>query len=121
MESRLNISRGREEVEAGNKARENALQNLFPKIPSPPLPLTLPLEEYAGTYNQPAYHEMVIEVKEGRLYVNRSNAAWKLEFEFEHVSGEFFLARSNSLTVPGNVNQVLFLNEITLTALCRYD
>ena len=35
------------------------------------------------------------------MYADRSNTAWKIFFNLEHVSGEYFVARVNSLTAPG--------------------
>lgn len=41
-------------------------------------------------------------MKDNKLCAKRVNATWKLGFEFEHVSGEFFIARISSLVVPDN-------------------
>jgi len=40
-------------------------------------------------------------VRNGALYADRSNAAWKVKFEFEHISGEYFITRFDSLAAPG--------------------
>jgi Domain of unknown function (DUF3471) len=82
---------------------------LYPSIPSPIVPLTLPLHSYAGTYQHPAYGKLTIcidlsgplsstqpsaKATTYRLFADRSQKSWPEQITFEHVSGEFFVARS---------------------------
>jgi hypothetical protein len=79
----------------------NASKALFPQIPDPPLPPSLPLESYAGTYFHPGYRNMTIIIKDGKLHCDRDDASWKVVFDFQHVSGDHFLAYADSATAPG--------------------
>jgi len=74
----------------------NASRILYPSLPDPPLPLSLPLSAYIGTYTHPAYQNITIEERDGSLFANRNEAVWKTTFKFEHVSGEFFLCYADS-------------------------
>lgn len=82
---------------------------LYPSIPSPIVPLTLPLRSYAGTYQHPAYKNLTIyldplpsnkpstKASTHRLRADRSQTILHEQLTFEHVSGEFFVARSKHL------------------------
>jgi hypothetical protein len=87
---------------------DNAKSILFPNIPSTPLPLSLPLESYTGTYSHPAYKNMTITLppsssSPSRLHIDRKDVTWKTFMDLEHVSGEHFLAWTDSLTAPKGI------------------
>ncbi|TAQ87178.1 hypothetical protein B7494_g4491 [Chlorociboria aeruginascens] len=82
---------------------KNALQIFYPNIPNPPLPHTVPLSHYEGTYFHPAYHSLTLALKDGRLHIDRDDATWKIVCDLEHVSGEYFMAYIDSSTAPGSV------------------
>ncbi|KAK8069331.1 hypothetical protein PG994_005947 [Apiospora phragmitis] len=78
-----------------------AVDRLYPERTEQPLPPTLPLQKYAGTYYHPAYQNLTVEVDEGtssgsrqsskpQLKASRANAVWEVSYEFEHVSGEYW-------------------------------
>ncbi|SPO03651.1 uncharacterized protein DNG_06334 [Cephalotrichum gorgonifer] len=87
------------------KGREKA----FPSIPDPPLPHSLPLQDYAGTYFHPAYRSLTfavalpesdIPVAEGTasvLHAVKDQSEWDIVFDLEHVSGEHFICYLNTL------------------------
>jgi hypothetical protein len=84
---------------------KNAKSILFPNIPSPTLPLSLPLESYTGTYSHPAYQNMTITLPpsspgHSQLHIDRKDATWKMFIDLEHVSGDHFIAWTDSLTAP---------------------
>lgn len=71
-----------------------ARERLYPSIPSPARPLSLPLEDYAGTYTHPAHPDLIISVTsdpEPRLHVDVTGA-FRVKMSLTHVSADFFLA-----------------------------
>lgn len=72
---------------------ETALERFYPCIPFPPLPTTIPVPNFAGSYWHPAYRRMTIfwDEKQEKLFADRrdsTNACW---LTFTHVSGNYFL------------------------------
>ncbi|KAJ5219013.1 uncharacterized protein N7498_001112 [Penicillium cinerascens] len=65
---------------------------LYPSLPDPPLPLSLPMEKYAGTYTHKASCSVSLTVWEGRLTADSSGPN-PLCLELIHVSGEFFIGK----------------------------
>ena len=114
LEDRLDTS-GRwdnilRELQGKYKGRRGAL---FPDIPSPPISLTRPLEDYQGTYFHPAYKNITLRVASPSKHLPVAEetdvvlrAVWEKEWpvviELEHVSGEHFVAWIN-LVVPGPI------------------
>jgi hypothetical protein len=101
----LTFGRSQESVDKGNHFLKNAKSLLFPNIPAPALPLSLPLESYTGTYSHPAYRNMTITLPSSssgpsRLHIDRKDVTWKIFMDLEHVSGEHFLAWTDSLMAP---------------------
>ncbi|MCJ1331699.1 hypothetical protein MMC10_008391 [Thelotrema lepadinum] len=81
----------------------NARIQLYPDIPQPTLPHSLPLGSYAGTYENPGYQTISLEVKKpsSRLPVADSrkpvlhgelDRLFAIVVDLEHVSGEYFVA-----------------------------
>lgn len=81
---------------------QNARSALYPSIPDPPLPTTLPLSEYAGTYHHPAYQTMVfyletprplVPVAKRTSHVLHANIhrVLSIMLDLEHVSGDHFV------------------------------
>lgn len=78
---------------------KNARQRFYPSLPSPPLPPSVPLAAYAGTYRHPGYQTLVITLEDAdsgaagsTLRAERADTTWPEHIRFEHVSAEFFLA-----------------------------
>jgi hypothetical protein len=84
-----------------NEKYQNASKRFYPSVPEPPVPATLPLQNYTGTYNNPGYHNITLSLKDDHLYFDRNDHAWKVSFDLTHVSGDHFLAYMDSLTAPG--------------------
>jgi hypothetical protein len=92
-----------------NESYNNATAYYYPNVPDPPLPLSLPLVNYTGTYFHPAYHNLTITISPspsqsstpGKLYVLRSNASWKVASVLEQISGEYFMLYLDSTQAPG--------------------
>ncbi|EON97129.1 putative penicillin-binding protein [Phaeoacremonium minimum UCRPA7] len=85
---------------------------LYPGVPSPPIPPSLPLGEYAGTYSHPAYREITLELREPRAGLPLAKHTKEVlhtdirrlvnvTVDLEHVSGEFFAAWTDlEVTAP---------------------
>ncbi|KAH7021025.1 beta-lactamase/transpeptidase-like protein [Microdochium trichocladiopsis] len=103
------------------KARDTAMNDYFPRRAQPPLRTPLPLDAYTGTYHHPAYQNLVI-IKNGsraerglmptsdaaarrELYAAHHDRVWKMDFEFEHVSGEHWLVFIEFAHSPNRLNQ----------------
>ncbi|KAH8890346.1 beta-lactamase/transpeptidase-like protein [Thozetella sp. PMI_491] len=80
----------------------NTRSFLYPTIPDPPLPSTLPLSAYAGSYHNPGYRTIELTlvqardglpVAEGTKEVLHADIRRLLDFtlDLEHISGEFFI------------------------------
>lgn len=52
--------------------RESKETEFYPDLPTPRLPLTLPLSKYTGTYFHPAYQNITIFLKDGALLAHRT-------------------------------------------------
>ncbi|KAM3557135.1 hypothetical protein MY1884_004695 [Beauveria asiatica] len=53
-----------------------------------PQPLTTPLETYAGTYEHPGYHQLILEIKDGKLFVDASERSFGFTGVFNHVADQ---------------------------------
>ncbi|KAM3515490.1 hypothetical protein MY11210_000863 [Beauveria gryllotalpidicola] len=53
-----------------------------------PQPLTTPLETYAGTYEHPGYHQLILEIKDGKLFVDASERSFGFTAVFNHVADQ---------------------------------
>ena len=89
--------------EEGEKGREK----LYPHAPAEPtVPLSLPIEEYAGTYRSKAYGRITLSVtsesqtptatsaskgEDKVLYFLADNKTWTSSLTLEHVNAEFWL------------------------------
>jgi len=78
---------------------ESALETVYPDRADPPVPRTLPLRAYAGTYFHPGYQNLTLTLqgsedeKEGpRLVAKFVGASWRTTCDVAHVSGEHWLA-----------------------------
>jgi hypothetical protein len=72
----------------------HAKETLYPSIPSPPLPPTLPLSEYVGTYNHPVYPPITISLSsdpEPHLVAYAIEIV-EIKLKLNHVSRDFFTA-----------------------------
>jgi len=105
---------GRERLREKNKRYDHAVEIFYPSIPNPPLPLSLPLSDYAGTYYHPAFRNVTVELRDGALFTNRTNAAWELHARFEHVSGDYFVAYVDSDKAPGAIFKEAIPAEFTV-------
>ena len=72
--------------------RSKAVNELYPKIPEPPIPLTLPITSYTGSYQHKGYGEFVVDLKDGKLEIDAPDRTYPFKLFLTHISGEFFAA-----------------------------
>jgi hypothetical protein len=87
-------------------------EELYPKLPETPIPLTLPLYSYAGSYKDEGYGTLVVEYKDGKLQVDCTDRTWQFTLSLEHVSGEYLIAE---------MTDVADLTKRTMRAQFRLD
>lgn len=78
---------------------EAARQEVFPDLPDPPIPHSLPLDNYAGTYRHPANSWITLVFANGQLTADVSQGTLPSQLSFSHASGEFFVAESTVLNL----------------------
>ncbi|OJJ44925.1 hypothetical protein ASPZODRAFT_134350 [Penicilliopsis zonata CBS 506.65] len=91
-------------LERGKHEAATAIARFYPSLPSPPLPTTLPLSLYTGTYLHPGYGSVTLYLDETGssegggssviLRADRNQNTWPEILRFQHVSGDFFVAVS---------------------------
>ncbi|KAK9771568.1 putative Beta-lactamase/transpeptidase-like protein [Seiridium cardinale] len=88
------------------KKYDTAVQDLYPNRSDPPLSRALPLKEYTGTYFHPAYRNITIEYSDAaeQLRAVREDFAWKMVFDFVHVSGEYWIIYIDMKESPNLLN-----------------
>lgn len=79
---------------------KTARQTLYPNVPSPAPPPTLPIGDYMGHYWHPAYRRLTIlwDQEKQILFADRKDSTTPCQLTFIPVSREFFLVK---LTVVG--------------------
>lgn len=84
---------------------DKAVENLYPDRPDSPLPHSLPLQNYTGTYYHPAYHNITLELGQtaGGLRAAHDDFVWQMMYDFQHVSGEFWVVYMESKNSPSMV------------------
>ena len=91
------------QIDDGRQALKNSQERLYPDIPKIPLSLSLPLEQYTGFYSHAGYGVVNITLIDSdpqpTSYLQRAilrgalvNGTLPFAMDFEHVSGEYFLA-----------------------------
>lgn len=72
-------------------------RKMFPSLADPPVPHTLPLEKYVGTYRHPSGNWVpVVLGEDGKLGIDASQGAIPGYLTLTHASGEFFVAKMKS-------------------------
>ncbi|KAI1208300.1 beta-lactamase/transpeptidase-like protein [Annulohypoxylon truncatum] len=129
---------GDKTIQKALKQPETAVEELYPERANPPLPRTLPLQEYVGVYSHPAYQNITIELVDGtdtpaakgsakterkgaELKANRGNMEWQMMFEFIHVSGEFWAVVIDMLNTPNSLNGQLARAEFVVGVKGKVD
>ncbi|KAF3390222.1 Protein flp [Penicillium rolfsii] len=72
-------------------------RELFPSLGDPPIPHTLPLEKYVGTYVHPSGNWVPVVIDgDGNLGIEASHGAIPVYLSLTHASGDFFVAKMES-------------------------
>lgn len=81
------------------KDLEDTKQKVFPNLPDPPIPHSLPLEKYTGMYRYPANAWITLECTDGQLTADVSQGTLPSQLSLTHASGEFFIGQSKVLNL----------------------
>lgn len=107
--ARLTLRRWTDEKRKSETGVKEAVETLYPDRPKPALPMHLPIEEYAGTYYHPGYQNITLEVVDSstptqrpsiRLKATRADQVLASSYEFEHVSGEYWVVYYYLIQTP---------------------
>ena len=90
-------------IEEEEEEIKHARTRLYPSVPTKPIPHSLPLESYCGTYSNSGYQSIKIELKvpsdrlpmrnkSAQVLFTRFDRSDIAGFYFEHISSEHFLA-----------------------------
>ena len=91
-------------------------ERLYPRVPTKPLPSSLPLEAYSGLYNHPGYQNLTLKLAKPSdnlpladptskiLHADALDRTWASVLDFEHVSGEYFLMYTSSPKMDGTTS-----------------
>ncbi|KAH8700965.1 beta-lactamase/transpeptidase-like protein [Talaromyces proteolyticus] len=83
-------------IKAEREKNINSIQRFYPNLPSPTLPTAVSLQKYTGTYFHPGYQkvDIYLDKSSGVLRADREDTTWPEYMSFEHVSGEYFVIKS---------------------------
>lgn len=79
-------------IEERRAAAEHSRERLYPSLPTSLIPLSRPLEEYAGFFRHPGYGAMVLIAQGKELMADRLEQEIAMTVRLEHISGSFWLA-----------------------------
>lgn len=71
---------------------------------SEPQSQVLPLTAYTGTYSNPGYHELVVQIKDNRLFIDANDRSFPFTLTFEHVcdQNKFLVCLMGSIVGEGD-------------------
>ncbi|KAL8735330.1 MAG: hypothetical protein Q9166_000875 [cf. Caloplaca sp. 2 TL-2023] len=105
---------------------KDPIKFLYPKAPTgkDAVPLSKPLKNYAGTYWNEGYRDITITLAqyetESSYHLHSAfNRTWPFVLDFEHVSGEYFIAKGYMSSPLGEVDKSDPLNVIFIKAEFR--
>ena len=103
---RLTQSRWKESVEKFESINKDALKNVYPDRADPPLPPTLDIGHFKGTYSHPGYGTINLreephpeKADQKILVVDRDEMAWRYRLSFHHISGDHWVCYQ---TIPSS-------------------
>ncbi|OCL11461.1 beta-lactamase family protein, partial [Glonium stellatum] len=70
--------------------REEEEKDPYPERPASALAPSAPISSYAGRYRNAGYHDLLVEIVDGKLQADAKDRTFGFTLTFEHVSGEFF-------------------------------
>ncbi|KAJ5169961.1 Beta-lactamase-related protein [Penicillium coprophilum] len=78
-------------IKTKSECMEEAIKRLYPSLPDPIISHSLPLEQYVGRYEHPAYSSITISLRSGCLVADLLDRAIPSLINLAHASGEFFV------------------------------
>ncbi|KAJ5299572.1 Peptidase S12 Pab87-related C-terminal [Penicillium atrosanguineum] len=81
------------------RSTEDVKKRLFLRLPDPPIPHSLDLEKYAGTYKHPANASVTIKFEDGKLFTEKTQGALPSVLDLTHASGNFFVGRTKTFNL----------------------
>ena len=84
------------ERDANYKAKGNDNPDL-PTRPENPLPMSVPLEKFAGKYHNTGYHDLILEVKDSQLQADCMDRCFGFQLFWEHISGDVFVVEKQDM------------------------
>jgi CubicO group peptidase (beta-lactamase class C family) len=70
-----------------------AMKRLYPCLPNPPIPHSLPLHQYAGRYEHPGFGSITVDMERGSLGANLLDRVTAGIMSFQHASGVLLPAK----------------------------
>jgi hypothetical protein len=89
-QGRVTVPRGKST--AMPETMSEVMKRLYPCLPNPPIPHSLPLQQYAGRYEHPGLGNITVDIEKGYLGANLLDRVTAGVMSFQHASGEFFVA-----------------------------
>ncbi|KUM55696.1 hypothetical protein ACN42_g11545 [Penicillium freii] len=90
-------------IGAKSGCMEEAIKRLYPSLPDPVISHSLPLDQYAGKYENPAYGSITLSLRNnGCLVADLLDRAVPSLITLNHVSGEFFVAHDYGVPAQEN-------------------
>jgi hypothetical protein len=101
-------------IESRRCDNPRAKERLYPSLPSPTSPPTVPRDAHAGRYSHPAYGELILELHGDDLVADRLLQEIPMIIRISHVSGDSWLAKLEILNQdPRDFESVKTMVEIT--------
>ncbi|KAF7594362.1 hypothetical protein BBP40_009343 [Aspergillus hancockii] len=83
----------RKNTDIDSENMSESKKRLFPSLAANPIPHSLPLDGYTGTFRHSGYGVITIKIKDGNLHSDLSDRVQPAAICLEHVVGEFFVAK----------------------------
>ncbi|ODA81273.1 hypothetical protein RJ55_04237 [Drechmeria coniospora] len=98
-EDRVDVDKKWRDIMAGAQHMlDNALDDIYPDRPETPAPATVAMEALAGTYHDPGYGNMTLQVDvdpddaaEKILVGSRPDDTWPMEMKMHHISADYWI------------------------------
>ncbi|KAE8148083.1 beta-lactamase/transpeptidase-like protein [Aspergillus avenaceus] len=75
---------------------DQAKRRLFPSLPDRPIPPSLSLDRYTGTYCHPGYGMITVKIIDGQLQSDLRDRVGGIFIQLTHATGEFFVAKAST-------------------------
>ncbi|KAH8705639.1 beta-lactamase family protein [Talaromyces proteolyticus] len=69
-------------------AAQSEMEQKFDHMRATSTPQETPLPTYVGNYSNPGYHEMNVQVKDGKLFIDATDRSMGFTLTFEHVANQ---------------------------------